>query len=481
VRAVGRIFDRELPIILSLTVIAVGLAAIASTLFVVQDTWLDLVGGRQVYQHGLPNRDTLTLWTHGVRWIDEQWLAQLSFYALASLGGIQLLLIWGAVLVMATLLMCAIAARRLGGSPSMAAACLWIPVVVAIWLVFLRAQIFALPLFVLLYWLLASDARRPSFRVLLALPILVVWANLHGSVALAAGLTVVAGLFRAIRLVRSREHARREWLVPVLLAACPPIALFASPYGFALASYYRLILSHPALPYYVIEWKPAWVSYTSVPFALVALGVAAVLAMRWRRISAFECVALAILLLGALLAIRNIVWFGLAAAISLPGALQGDHDVVRESTPVRSRVLVAAAALLVWPLVFLTVPNTSHVRAVWPRAGSTTVASAVSARDGSRLVLADHAHADWLLWEEPSLTGLVAFDGRFELMTPGQVHGLSAFLTRSNPTWRRIASGYRILTFDPQHERPLEQAFLRDAGARLLYQSDHFAVVVRPD
>src|SRR5688572_26980309 len=45
-----------------------------------QDTWMVILGGREVVEHGLPSHDTLTIWTQGREWIDQQWLAQLVFY-----------------------------------------------------------------------------------------------------------------------------------------------------------------------------------------------------------------------------------------------------------------------------------------------------------------------------------------------------------------------------------------------------------------
>src|ERR1700759_289767 len=48
----------------------------------VVDGWMALVSGRWIAQHGLPSHDTLTVWTYGHRWIDQQWLAQLSLYGL---------------------------------------------------------------------------------------------------------------------------------------------------------------------------------------------------------------------------------------------------------------------------------------------------------------------------------------------------------------------------------------------------------------
>ncbi|MGZ4317216.1 MAG: hypothetical protein ACXVRS_15500, partial [Gaiellaceae bacterium] len=55
----------------------------------VQDSWLALVSGREVAQHGLSNTDSLTVWTTGRPWVDQQWLGQLFFYWLWLLGGLR--------------------------------------------------------------------------------------------------------------------------------------------------------------------------------------------------------------------------------------------------------------------------------------------------------------------------------------------------------------------------------------------------------
>src|SRR5215204_2462995 len=57
-----------------------------------QDSWLTILGGREVVQHGLPSHDALAIWTQGREWVDQQWLAQLLFYGLYALGGIKLAL-----------------------------------------------------------------------------------------------------------------------------------------------------------------------------------------------------------------------------------------------------------------------------------------------------------------------------------------------------------------------------------------------------
>ena len=67
-----------------------------------------------------------------------------------------------------------------------------------------RAQSLALVLFVSLVWLLVADARRQSRRVFLSLPLLVIWANVHGTAITGASLVV---WFEHRRVLRSAGYS----------------------------------------------------------------------------------------------------------------------------------------------------------------------------------------------------------------------------------------------------------------------------------
>ncbi len=100
------------------------------------------------------------------------------------------------------------AGRRPGSPPSHAPSCSCSCPSTA------RAQTFALPLFALLVWMLARDARAPDRRVLWVIPLLVLWANLHGSVLLASVLVLLrcaigAGVAMRARRARDLLHAAR--------------------------------------------------------------------------------------------------------------------------------------------------------------------------------------------------------------------------------------------------------------------------------
>src|SRR5215470_1227626 len=153
---------------------------------VTADSWYTLVGGRLVARHGLPRHDSLTLLTLGRIWPDQQWLGHLAIYGAWSAGGWGLVGALSVVVYTGAFAITALGARLGGASDRsvavVAAACFCVGLPNAA----VRAQLLAYPLFAAVLALLLADVRRPSRRVYLVLPVLVLWANVHGSVVLGA-------------------------------------------------------------------------------------------------------------------------------------------------------------------------------------------------------------------------------------------------------------------------------------------------------
>src|SRR5947209_7206311 len=93
--------------------LGVGLVAMAAVLLAFLprafnvDSWLALVGGREVWQSGLPHHETLTALAQGAPWIDQQWLSQLVSYAIYLAGGLALLGILSVVFTLGAVAGCA--------------------------------------------------------------------------------------------------------------------------------------------------------------------------------------------------------------------------------------------------------------------------------------------------------------------------------------------------------------------------------------
>src|SRR2546423_2982441 len=101
-------------------VVVLGAFAIAMLAYLrsglVADGWMALVSGREIAGHGLPSHETLTVWAHGRRWVDQQWLAQGLLYGLWRVGGLQLALFVHAAPSGGAFAAAAVLARRLGAS-----------------------------------------------------------------------------------------------------------------------------------------------------------------------------------------------------------------------------------------------------------------------------------------------------------------------------------------------------------------------------
>jgi hypothetical protein len=442
---------------LPIAVVAVYAAAVARLLpyELLQDGWLTLVAGREIVEHGLPTTNELTIWAHGVGWVDQQWLAQLFFYGLAAFGGIKLALLAHGTVLVATLALAFVAARRLGATAPSVALVGALLMFVAPWTLQLRAQTLALPLFVGVFWLLASDSRSPSRRVYLALPLLIIWANVHGTVVMAAGLVALRGI------------QRRSPLLTLAPIAC----VFASPYALDLTAYYRTMLLDSTLRTFVIEWRPSTPSITTALFYLAAFGSIALLARNRRALTGFESLALVLTLVAALPAIRSIAWFGLTAMILAPRLLDAERGR-RESAPPRVALPIGAIAA---SIVLLVGAGAATRSSAWFTQSWEAEAAEHAAR-GTR-VLADERFANWLLWERPELRGRLAYDSRYELLARSDLERLVDYNSRGEG-WRRATRGYDVVVVDAKRQREKLAALAGD-GYFVSYRNELVAVLHR--
>jgi hypothetical protein len=444
------------------------------------DSWLVVLGGREVVQNGLPHHDTLAIWTQGREWVDQQWLGQLAFYGLYALGGIKLALI-GHVTAAGTAFVLALIAARWRGGSTRAVCWLALPsIFLLVWGSWnARAQSLALVLFVAVVWLLIADARAQSRRVFLALPLLVVWANVHGTVLTGALLVVLWGITYA---VERRKSPSRTWAPRAAVLCLAPIAcLFASPYAADLPGYYHLMLTNSGLRQYIVEWRPTAPSLQTAPFFGIAF-LAVWLAGRCReRLLRYEKIVLALTLLMALQSIRSVIWFTLVALMLVPVALDGvlKPNVSAMRFQLLNRALVAAslAGVVVASTVIAAKP-TSWVMREYPN-GVLTAVDRVQARDPNVRVFANEMYTDWLLLERPSLKGKLAFDIRFELTSKAEIQRL-VDIRRRVEGWRQAVSSYGLFVLNKGPEGPLAKALLREPGAKLEYRGHDALVIWRP-
>jgi hypothetical protein len=447
---------------------------------VASDTWLALVAGRRIATGSLPHHDTLTIWPHGATWVDQQWLGQLFMYEIQGVGELRLVLFVNALVLLASFALALGVARWMGGSSRSVALVSAVALFVAFPNSVARTQVFAFLFFVVVFAVLAWDSRRPSWRVLLVLPVLALWANVHGSAVLGAALVMLSAAASVVRAVR-RHSTRDVYVRAGLLALAAPVCLFASPYALDLPGYYRSVLASSAFRSFVTEWAPT--SFPDQwPFFVLAIAAVWLTARKPTRLTLFEHSALLFTLVAGLAAVRNIVWFSLVAVLVVPRAL--DEVVPAGDAPVRHRVnraiSVAALAIVVVALVAVATRELElRAHGYSPRAVE-AVASATR-DDPSLRVFANERYADWLIWNAPPLAGRVAFDTRFELLSARQIRSVAEFRARSSPDWLSAADGYRLLVLDPRVEKRAIKAVLREVGTRVVYRDRRIVVLLRAE
>ena len=101
--------------------------------------------------------------------------------------------------------------------------------------------------------------------------------------------------------------------------------MLASPYGTKLVAYYDLMLVDAPFAPILREWQWSRPDATTALFWLLAIVAVALLAMRRcrSRLTTYELLVLAVTFVGAVQAVRGVIWFALAAAAILPVALDG--------------------------------------------------------------------------------------------------------------------------------------------------------------
>jgi hypothetical protein len=431
-----------------LGLLTIALATVSPAL-VAQDFWLAVVSGRDIAEHGLPSVDHLTVMGAGHHWVDQQWLAQLLLYGLARLGGTGVAAAVSLLSIVAAFGLAALTAQRRGASPPTILLFLIAGIAAAPWGAQLRPQALVLPLFSLILWLLARDRSAERSSTLLVLPVLCLWANLHGSAVL--GVLLVAAWALQALIGGLGRTARNRALACLVLS---PATLLASPYALSLPGYYRLMLLDPPFGRQVKEWHRTIPSaYTAVFFALAALAVVLALARR-RRLGAFDRLALALTLATGLEAIRGIVWFGLACVALLPALATRRPGTARLEGRAGAGMVAVALATLAGALAWVAARPAGSYETRYPPGLLALVHDRAAAGDR---VLASDATADWLLWKDPSLRGRVAYDVRFELYSRPQIQRLVAW-TRLAPGWQAAIDGYSLVVTDRAHLARLVEA-----------------------
>lgn len=278
------------------------------------DTFWHLHMGKVIWTEGrFPAYDE---WSHtvtGAPWIAKEWLSQVMFAVADAVGGSTGVATLAAAAIAATFgILAAAAASRMGVGPAL--------ILLAIVFVLTSPQMLArphalafLPMVAagLLLTRAAENARAPSLWLL---PLVALWANLHGS------FLVVFALLPPLMVeavVRAAPNERRQvalgWLLVGVLSVLAPLV---HPYGTGVYAAAFGVLGVEGAGQIITEWKAQDFSTVS-PMQAVLLGGFALIALTPTRLPLVRVALIILFAHMALTHVRHGAVFGFLGAVML--------------------------------------------------------------------------------------------------------------------------------------------------------------------
>jgi hypothetical protein len=369
------------------------------------DTMWQITIGRWIVDHGaVPTTDVYSFTMRGQPWISTQWLAQVAYAEVFAFAGWTGPVALAAACIAATFaLLTRYLARYLSESTTLvfvaAALALAAPHLLA------RPHVLALP--VMMAWVggLVQAADRHGAPPFWLLPLMTLWANLHGGFVL--GLALMAPV--AVDALLNADGSQRKPLALrwAAFAAAAIVASWVTPYGWhSLLASQKILALGEALPL-IMEWRPADFSAVGPLEVCLLLGFGLAL-YRGISLPPLRIVLLLGMLHMALSQTRSLETFALLVPLFLAGPLARQIGAADEVKPTFSPLLFAGLAIV---LLAGTAAYASVVRFEPHTRGSPVTAVAELKKLNFSRVFNDYDFGGYLI-----ANGVAPFiDGRTEL------------------------------------------------------------------
>ncbi|HVM57587.1 MAG TPA: hypothetical protein VMT74_09000 [Gaiellaceae bacterium] len=418
--------------------------------------WLAAMGASMLRAGAIPHAVPYAA-APSAGWHDAPALGQLVFHWLETLAGDRGLIVAQVAAVGVALAALALdlgnaRVRDGSGAAVLLATFLALP---AAFLV-VRAELFSLALFPVLLLLVRSDDRRRSHRIWLVVPLLVLWANLHGGVLVGLFVLAVYLLLRRLRRAPAESTA---------VLALSGIAVLATPQLLGSVDYYTGVLRGPVVSEGYGLWGPLTIDQP-LDLLLVAIAIPLVILALRSRPATWELLVLALLIAGSVEARRDGLWLLLFTAAP---AARGLSRTGMRTPPLSGRVALVCACV---PLLMLTAGlSTAHTSG---GAGAQLVRRAMLAAHGGP-ILADPLDAEKLALAG----GRVWIANPIEAFAPSEQRLYLAWL-RGEPSGaailqRRIHVVLVLRGSEPQRRLAADPAF------RVLAEDDQTVLYRRTD
>jgi hypothetical protein len=401
------------------------------------DLWGHVRFGQAVLSEGhLVWRDPYSYSAPGHLWLNHEWLSELIMGALynhLNVFGLKLMKLGCSGLIIGFLA----AAEGEAGAPTLIQFAILIAAAVSIApQIQFRPQIFTFAMHAALIYLLARDAYGRGARLWLAVPMLALWANLHGGFIVGIATLVIYTTVSTVQDMFDRRGAARALrLGGVTLLAT--LATLATPYGIGTWRSVLRALFDPYTRLVIGDWQPLLHDLASSGAIAnhLALGLVLMAAMLFSFILAptkddLPMVAIAaVMSVAAFIAVRNlpVAVIAICAPLArhLPLALErrwpairDDSDVAKPAARANQAILAMIAMIVLWRGNLFS----NQLTSVDPYPVSASAFMKAHGLNGN--VLAMFGWGEYLIWHFAP-DSKVFMDGRYDTVYPKNV--LKAF------------------------------------------------------
>ena len=368
--------------------------------------WQISVGQWILDHHAVPRVDIYSFTKAGEPWMSSSWLAQVLYAASYNLAGWTGPVVLAASCIAATFaLLTYILGRRVPAACAVAVAIAALVLAKGHFLA--RPHVLVLPVMLAWAYGLMSASERGQAPSPWLLPLIALWANLHGGFVF--GL-VLAGAFALDALWNANRAQRRavalRWTafgIGALLACC------ATPYGWGSILAARKILDLGQLLHLIYEWMPADFSKISAfEMAILAL-VAGALHGGVRLTPPRIALALGLLHM-ALSHVRNVEIFALLLPLVVLAPV-ASRFALRPAWPARAGMPAPVMAVIMLLLGGWTWLLAANAPIAVPESQAPAAAVEALKAHGAKRVLNDLPFGGYLIWRQIP----VFVDGRAEL------------------------------------------------------------------
>ena len=328
------------------------------------DFWWHLRTGQFIMQtHTIPHSDLFSYTKAGAPWITHEWLSELFIYALFRAGSYGLLIFVFSLIISGAFLFTYLRSADYT-RPYMAGFALLLGAISSAPTWGARPQMISLLLASLFLFLLDRYSRGGKLEFLIPLPlIMLLWVNLHAGYFLGLGLIgifIAGGLIEMLLAGFSKgTHVEHVPTLKDIISLCVTLCLcilfsLANPNGMNIIIYPFQTLTSPSMQQFIQEWfSPDFHQLMWQPLAWLILALIVAGMISKKSISPANILLVTVFGYAALISMRNIPFFALAA-IPVLSEQVGSLIKIRASDHVSGRLFRLAIPVLLGCILLIT-------------------------------------------------------------------------------------------------------------------------------